>query len=527
MGMAFVFVLLSSACTKKPKQAYGLDPSETLRVNLINEPPTLDWNKASDTTSSQVFNNIMEGLTSIDLNDPNLKASPALAESWESKDAKTWIFTLRKDVKWTDGVSFTGQQIIDSWERLLNPNTAAKYAYQLYALKNAQAYNEGKIKDFSQVGVRLGGENKLIVELDRAKAYFPYILSHGSTFPIRKDVIAKNPDRWTEAENIETLGPYKLKIWDHDRAVVIERSDSYYGKPPKMKYVLGYIIPELSTALSLYESGELDALDDLPTQVITKLKLRPDYRNVNALTIYYYGFNTSKPPMDNLQVRMAIALAIDRKQITDLLAGGEVPISGWLPQGMMGFTQDVGLRQNIEEARRLLDEAGYKDRQKFPKIKIGFNTLDLHQRVAENVQAQLKTNLGINVELANEEWKTFIETLRSGPPHLFRMGWQADFPDPDNFMSLMTSFSENNHTRWGNKAYDEIIARAVSMTHVEDRKKAYLTAQKILTEQDVAVIPIYSKVEQFLISPRLRDYPVNVLKEMRYEGVSFGEGSKQ
>lgn len=525
-GILFSFLLGYSACTKKPRQAYGLDPAETLRVNLINEPPTLDWNKASDTTSSQVFNNIMEGLTDIDLQDPNLKAVPALAENWTTKDARVWEFTLRKNVRWTDGVPFTGQHVIDGWERLLNPKTAAKYAYQLYTIKNAKVYNEGKVTDFSQVGVKLEGENRLIVELEQPKAYFPYVLSHGSTYPIRKEIIAKYGERWTEPENIETLGPYELKVWDHDRAVVIERSETYYGRPPKMKYVLGYVIPELSTALSLYESGELDAIDDLFTQVITKLKKRSDYHGVNALTIYYYGFNTSKLPMNDIKVRRAIAMAINRKQVTDLLAGGEVPISGWLPQGMMGFTNEVGVHQNVEQARKLLDEAGYQDRKKFPKIKIGFNTLDLHQRVAENIQAQLKTNLGIDVELENEEWKTFIESLRSDPPYLFRMGWQADFPDPDNFMSLLTSYSDNNHTRWGNKVYDEIIKKAVSMTNVEERKKAYLEVQKILTETDVAVFPIYSRVEQFLISPRVRDYPLNVLKEMRYETVYFDEGQK-
>lgn len=517
-------VLTSVSCTKKKSKVdYGLDVAETLRVNIVNEPPTLDWSKSTDTTSAQIQYNIMEGLTNLDLNDPELKVLPGLATSWETQDAKNWVFKLRKDVKWSDGVPFTGQHVIEGWERILRPETASEYAYQLYNVKNARAYNEGKLKDFSQVGVKVNEEGDLVVELEKPKAYFPYLLNHHSTYPLRADLVKKYGDNWTDPENMVSLGPYKLKIWDHDKAVVLERNETYFGEPAKIKYILAYIIPELSTAINLFNAGRLDALNDLPTHEVAHLRQRPEYKERGILGIYYYGFNTEKPPFDNPKVRKAISLAIDRKQITDLLAGGERPITGWIPHGMMAHEPDVGIQPDVSKAQALLDEAGFKDRSQFPKVTIGFNTLDRHQRIAENVQAQLKKNLGIEVELANEEWKTFLQTLKTEPPAIFRMGWLADYPDPDNFMSLMTSYSDNNHTGWGNKKYDELVEKAVSLTDSAAREALYVEAQKILTEIDVPVVPIYTMVTQHLISDRVKNYPVNAMRQFEYDKVFFEE----
>lgn len=524
--LVFSFVFCASlSCTKKKSTVgYGLDPAETLRINIVSEPPTLDWSKSTDTTSALIQYNIMDGLTGMDLNDPELKLTPALALSWDTKDAKTWTFKLRKDVTWSDGVAFTGQHVIDGWERILNPKTASEYAYQLYGVKNARAYNEGKLADFSQVGIKVNVEGDLVVELERPKAYFPYLLGHHSTYPIRKDLVAQyGDDAWTNPENLVSLGAYTLKTWDHDKAVVMERNPTYYGEPARIKYVLAYIIPELSTAINLFNAGQIDALNELPSHEITQLKTRPEYREQSVLGIYYYGFNTSKPPFDDPKVRKAVSMAIDREQIATLMAGGQTPITSWVPKGMMGYEPDVGIKPDIAKAQKMLDEAGFKDRSKFPRVTLGFNTQDSHQRIAENVQAQLKKNLGIDVELANEEWKTFLQTLKTDPPSIFRMGWLADYPDPDNFLNLMTSFSDNNHTRWGNEKFDSLIQKAVSITDKAERLSLYKEAQEILTEKDAPVVPIFTMVSQHLISNRVKNYPVNPMRQFKFDKVSFEE----
>ena len=521
--LVFLLTLGLGACTKREQKAdYGLPLKETLRINILQEPPSLDWSKSVDTTSSLIENNIMDGLVEYDLNDPELGLLPALATSWKpNKDASEWTFVLRKGVKWSDGVEFTGQQVIDGWERILNSATASEYAYFLFGVKNAQAYNEGKIKDFSQVGVKLDGDGNLVVQLEQPKSYFPYLMAHHSTYPLRKDVVAKYGDRWTDPANIVTLGEYKLKIWEHDKALVLERYDDYYGEKAKTKYVLAYMINEMSTAINLFDSNKIDFQYSLPSSELRQLRQRKEYRESGILGIYYYGFNIRKPPFNDVRVRKAFVEGVDRKQVTDMLAGGQIPLSGWIPAGMFGYEADRGLKFNPENANKLLDAAGYKDRSKFPKIKLGFNTNEDHKRVAENVQAQIKKNLGIDIEMANEEWKVYLSTLKSNTPAIFRLGWLADYPDPDNFANLMASYSENNHTGWKNKKYDDMVGRAISMTDKEARRKVYSDAQKMLTEDEVPAMPIYSMVSQVLLNNRVKGLKENAMNRYLFSGVTL------
>ncbi|MEK6555209.1 MAG: peptide ABC transporter substrate-binding protein [Bdellovibrionota bacterium] len=513
-------VVFTAGCTKKSSGDYNLNISETIRTNLSAEPPSLDWHKSSDTTSSEVTGNVMDGLTQYNLKDPNLSLLPALAEKWtSSKDQKTWTFVLRKDVKWTDGVPFTAQNMIDAWERLLNKDTGALYAYFLFNVKNAKKYNAGEIKDFAQVGVKANAAGDLVVELEKPQSYFPMLLTHHSTFPIRKDVIEKGGENWTRPEHIQTLGAYKLNIWDNDKALVLERNENYYGDKAKTKFVLMRIVKETSTALKMFEKGQIDSMNEVPSLEIARLKEKPQFRLSPSLGIYYFGFNVKKKPFDNVDVRKAINMAIDREEIVKLLNGGQKGINGWLPVGMFGFNGDVGIKFNREAAAKLLDKAGYADRTKFPKITIGFNTNENHQRVTENIQAQLKRNLGIDVELQNWEWKSYNGVLQADAPQMYRMAWIADFPDPDNFFGLITSDSENNHTNWSNPKFDELVKKGVSVGNPVERKKIYDEAQKILTETDVPVVPIYSYVNHQMVSDRIENFPSNAMQKFEYKDV--------
>lgn len=518
---AFAF---SVACTKKNSSGleYGLDIKDTLRINLESEPPSLDWSKATDTTSSLVSMNIMDGLVDYNLADRDLGVVPGLATDWKpSENAKVWTFTLRKGVKWTDGVEFTAQHVIDGWERLLNPATASEYAYFLFPVKGAKDYNAGKNKDFSKVGVKTNDKGELIVELEKPMGFFPLLLTHHSTYPLRKDVVEKFGDKWTDPANIVTLGAYKLKVWDHDRAMVLERNDSYWGEKAKIKNILGYMINEYSTALNLMESGKLDFQRSLPFKELPKYRTFPGYRQVPLISMYYYGLNTKKAPFNNLKVRKAFSMAVDRKQITDLLAAGHAPLTGWVPSGMFGYENDRGTKFDASSASKMLDDAGFKDRAKFPKVTLSFNTNENHQRIAENVQAQIKKNLGVDIQVTNEEWKVFLKRIQTDTPNIYRMGWLGDYPDPSTFMELMTSYSENNHTGWGSKKYDQLVADAASTLDKEKRRQLYSEAQKILTEEDVPVIPIYSTVGHILLSDRVQNFPVNSIEHYSLKGVTL------
>ncbi len=499
-----------------------LPMKDSLRISLTTEPPTLDWHKGSDTVSNQILCNIMEGLMQYDLSDPQLRLKPGLAAKIESRDsARIWVITLRDDVEWSDGVKLTPQHVIDGWKRLLSKETAADSSYFLYPIKNAREYNRGA-KDWKDVGVTISGENQITVELTQSMSYFPFVLTHHSTFPIRLDLVEKFGNRWTDPQNIVTLGPYRLTVWQHDKLVVLSRNENYYGAKhgdkPQIQFIVARIIPEQSTELSLFAAAQLDSVHGLPSVELKRLRPTPEYREVPRLGTYYYGFNIHKAPMDRKLFRQAIARAVDRQQIIKLLGGGEAPITDWLPFGMIGYEADRGLSFNPELARELVRKAGYKKPEDVPKIEISFNTRDDHQRIAENVQAQLKTNLGIRVELKNEEWKVYLTSLKTDPAQIFRMGWQADYPDPHTFMSLLLSFSENNYPRWKNTAYDELVLKAASLIDMNERLKLYSEAKQILLEDEVPVLPLYSSVNQILVSGRVENYPLNAMEIFAYKG---------
>lgn len=513
---------LVSCFKKKQSEQDELPLQETLRFNISTEPPTLDWNKATDTTSSLIVDNIMDGLLDYDYSKQSLNLKPALAEKWSSTpDGKKWTFTIRKNVKWNDGKEFKASHVLDGWERLLNPKTASEYAYFLYPVKNARAYSEGKIKDFSKVGVSVNKQGQLVVELEEGKSYFPYFVTHTSTYPIRKDIIATHGDRWTDPKNIVTLGAYDLKKWEHDKRVILERSVTYYNQPAKIKNILIHIIPESGTALNLFEKGRLDAISGLPSRELPILRKRKEYRSHPILATYYYGINVKQKPFDDIRVRKAFNMAIDRKQITDLLKGDQVPLTGWIPKNLLGYDPSLGFKFDPKKAGELMDQAGYKDRSTFPRVVISYNTHEDHKRVAEKVQAQLKKYLGIQVELSNEEWKTYLQSLKTGKQQIYRMGWVADYPDPDNFMTLMTSYSENNHTNWENGRYDSLVEEAGVLSDKEERLKLYLEAQKILIGEAAAVIPIYSSQSHWLISDRVSVFPLNIMGKISFKEVKL------
>ncbi len=518
---------MTGSCLKKKASPYtNYKLEEAFRYPILSEPPTLDWNKSTDTTSSLVIQNLMEGLTEYDFADGFVRLRPALAQSWRrSPDKKTWRFILRDKVLWTDGQALTARHFIDGWERLLNPKTGSEYAYFLFPIKNAKAYSQGKITDFKQVAVRENSRGELIVQLEKGISYFPYLLTHPSTFPIRKDIIEKNQSLWTHPERIATLGPYKLQRWDHDKALILVQNKNYYGEAPSVKKVILYIIPEETAVMSLYSSGRLDIATPLLSRDLPFLRKRKDHRQHNVLSLYYYGFNVKAEALKDARMRRAIAHSVSRKEIVRLLNRGNQPLKSWIPEGLFAHNKNIGLEFNPKKARALLKEMGYKASSDLPKIQIFYNTTADHKMIAENIQSQLKRNLDLNAELNNQEWKTYLQRLKTKNVELFRLGWQADYPDPDNFMNLMASFSDNNHTGWKNKTFDQLIIQAMTAKDGPQRQALYDKAQKILLEEDVAVFPIFTGVSHILISPRIKSFPKNVMDYILFKKVEINTGS--
>ena len=517
----FIALFFCTACFQK-KTEFKFPLDQTLRVSIGAEPPTLDWNKAIDVTSSLIIDNIMEGLTEYDFSTGKPVVIPALAKAWlVSKDQKHWTFILRKTVRWNDGELLTAEHFKDSWERLLNPKTASEYAYFLYDIKNAQAYNTGKIKNFSKVGVSVSSAGHLLVELEQGKSYFPFLLAHTSTYPIRKDKIQQFGKSWTHPSNIVTLGAYQLKKWKHDEYLLLKQNKAHwqssYGDS-KISTVLIFIIAEGATVLNLFQQGRLDIANHLPSSQLAILRQKEEHKEHPILAIYYYGMNTHKKPFNDIRVRKAFNYAIDRKRIVHLLQAGHIPLKSWIPKGMLGHDPSLGFHFNPKKARKLLAAAGYPPKP-FPKVILSYNTNEDHKRVAESIQAQLKKHLNISIELSSQEWKTYLQFLQTKMQQLYRAGWQADYPDPHNFMNLMSSDSSNNWTNWKNAKYDRLIKQASVLSDKQKKIILYKNAQQILVEKDAPVIPIYSIQSHWLIHKRVAKFPLNVMNKMYFKKV--------
>jgi oligopeptide transport system substrate-binding protein len=503
--MGLFFCLVSSCSGEKP------DNGQLFRIPISAEPPTLDWSLATDSVSFDILTNIMEGLTQYD---SNMKPIPAIAKRWEiSKNGKMITYYLRDDVFWTDGKPVTAHDFEYSWKRLLNPATAAQYAYFLFDLVNAYEFNSGEISDPSKVGVSAKSELILEVRLKKPVIYFPSITTFMVTFPQRKDIVDKFGDHWTDPENIVTNGPFILSAWEHEYKLILTANESFYEGRPPLDTIIAFVIRDKTTALTLYETGQLEIVE-LPPIAIPHFKNHDEYETLPQLRGYYYGINVLKPPFDNPLVRRAFAHSIDRSRLPLLLKGEEIPSSSWIPKGIFGYNPDIGAKFNPVVGKKLLAKAGYPKGEGFPETFAMFNTNDTNRLIGEFLQAQWKEHLNVDIQLESQEWKVFLNRLQVDPPQFFRLGWGADFPDPDNFMNLFISSSGNNRLRWSNPRYDELVALGATLIDSKERQSAYDEAQRILTETDAAMIPLFVATQNLLIKSYVKGFKINSMELM-------------
>ncbi len=500
---SFIILALAS-CSPSP-----LADSSVFRMSIKNEPPTLDWSLATDSVSFTVLTNIMEGLTQYD---SELNPQPAIAKSWEySENGKTITFYLRNDVYWSDGKPVTAEDFEYSWKRLLAPETAAQYAYFLFDIENASQYNSGEITNPDLVGVRAFAPDILQVRLKKPVVYFPSITTFMVTYPARQDIIRQHGDSWTEPGKIVTNGPYTLEEWEHEYKLVLKANPNHYEGKPSVDTIRIFVVQEPTTSLTLYETGELDYIE-LPPVAIHNYKTSPEYINKPQLRGYYYGFNVQKPPFNDRRVRQAFAHAIDRSRIPGFLKGGELPSSSWIPKGMFGYNENIGSKFDPQKARSLLAEAGYPDGKEFPQVTAAFNTGDVNRLIGEFIQAQWMEHLNVHVDFESQEWKVFLSRLDLDPPQIFRLGWGADFPDPDNFMNLFIKSSGNNRLRWSHPRYDELFALGSTLKKPEDRQAIYDVAQTILTEKEAHMIPLFVAAQNLLVKPYVQGFKTNAME---------------
>jgi oligopeptide transport system substrate-binding protein len=329
--------------------------------------------------------------------------------------------------------------------------------------------------------------------------------------------IEEHGDKWTEAENMVSNGPYKLETWEHENKIVLVKNPDWWGaKDVTIDKVTWFMVQEDSTGVAMYENDELDfygaQIGAIPPADMDRMKADPELSKqlniVPDLATYYYAFNVTKPPFDDVLVRKAFAASIDRqKLIDDVTKANQEPATTFACRGIFGFVppeENIGIQYDPDQATKWLEEAGYPGGAGLPEITLMFNFTEGHQAIAQFVQAQWKEHLGVEVKLASQEWKVYLQTRQEDPPQVFRAGWGADYPDANNFLNeVMHSESPNNDTRWKNEEFDQLVKDAAVETDPDKRLEMYKRADQILCEEDVAMIPLYWYTQSLLAKPWL------------------------
>ncbi len=486
---------------------------QDLTVGNGSEPVSIDPTLVSESVGQRIACDLFEGLVSEGMSG---EIVPALAKSWEvSDDQLTYTFYLR-DAKWSDGSLIKAQDVVYAWQRLVDPKTAASNSWYLgdAHIVNAKRISNNELP-IDTLGVEAVDNKTLVVHLSTPTPYFIYMLTNPVTFPLKQKVVEKYGNAWTKPEHIVVNGPFKLKSWVVNERLVSVRNSQYWDDEHTVINSVSYLPLESSNSeYNRFRAGEINLTLGIPLALYEKIKQEMPSKLVNEsiLATYYYLLNTSKKPFDDVRVRKALSYSLDRDIITRRVLGeGQISAYSYVPPAVSNYKsvvvdwQSLSQKDKNAKARELLDEAGFnKDN---PLVfTLSYNTSEAHKKIAVAVASLWKQNLGgaVKVLLLNEEWKSYLESLKEGNYEVGRYGFAADYNEPSTFLSSFTS-NKNIYGHWGSNEYDSTLNRATKAKSKIERDKFYQKAEKIL-DNNMPAIPIYFYIHAALKGPKLLGY---------------------
>ncbi|RDW20460.1 peptide ABC transporter substrate-binding protein [Oceanobacillus chungangensis] len=507
----------------------GLAADQTFDINIRTEPPSLHPGLASDTTSGAVLYQIFEGLMRINQDG---EVEEAMAESYDvSDDLLTYTFHIREDAVWSNGDPVTAGDFEYAWKWVLNPDNAdTDYAYQLYVIKGAQAAKEeGASSD--DIGVTAIDEKTLEVILEQPTPYFLDLTAFYTYYPVNQKVVEGATD-WAlnVTDTYVTNGPFLIESWAHKDQIVLKKNPEYWDADTvKLETINMYMIDDENTSLEMFNSGELDwagdPTDALPLSAIPSLKADGSL-NISPLAgVYYYAFNTEVEPFNNVNIRKAFALAINREGIVQSVTQREeIPAMALVPPSIWEESEEGYFKDNdVETAKEYLatglEELGLEE---LPAISLSYNTSEAHAAIAQAVQDMWRQNLGVEVTLNNEEWNVYLDSMSAGNFQTGRMGWLADFNDAINFIELFQSVGGNNYTNWESEEYSNLIEQSRTETDPDARKEILREAEAIFME-DLPIAPIYFYTNAWLSKDFVKDLEVSPLGGVQFKWAYLAE----
>lgn len=499
-----------------------LASQQVLVRQIKDEPASLDPAKAVGLPEISVIRDLFEGLTNQD-SDGNI--IPGVAESWQTEDNKTWIFTIRKQARWSDGQALTAHDFVYSWRRLVDPKTSSTYSWfaSLAGIGNSEAIIKGDLP-VTKLAVTAVDQNHLKIVLEKPLAWFPALTANFSLFPVPQQTIEKYQGQWTQSKHFVGNGAYLLANRVVNEKLMLTRNKQYWDNQHTVINQVTWVpIAEESVATQRYQAGDLDITESFPKNMYPTLKksLPGEIITPAQLGLSYYAFNNRKGPTSDKRVRQALNLSIDRAVITQKVLGtGEKSAWTFTPPYTRGFhadpipMQQLTQSERLKKAKNLMQGAGYNEAHPL-KLSLLYNSSEMNKLVAIAITSMWSKNLGVKVSLQNQEWKSYIDTRNSGNFDIIRGSWVADYNEASSFLSLFTSWNKSNFSDYHNSSYDELLNRASIEPNEQSRNILYNQAEQILA-RDVPIMPIYYYVNARLIKPWVKGYPINNPEDFAY-----------
>ncbi|WP_061708643.1 ABC transporter substrate-binding protein [Pseudenterobacter timonensis] len=505
--LAAAILCAGAAQAASVPQGTALAEKQELVRNNGSEPASLDPHKVESDVEFNIISDLFDGLVSVS---PAGEIQPRLAEKWETKDNTVWTFHLRPGITWSDGTAITAQDVVWSWQRLVDPKTVSPYASYpgSMLIVNAADIAEGK-KAPDTLGVKALNDTTLEVTLTQPNAAFLPMLAHPSLMPLDRTLVTRYGEKWTQPEHFISSGAYKLSQWVVNERIVAERNPRYWDNAHTVINKVTYLpIASEAADVNRYKAGEIDINYTVPINQFAQLKkTMGNELNVSPqLATYYYEFNTTRAPFNDVRVRKALNLALDKTIIADKVLGqGQRP--AWLISqpdigGVTLRNPDYAswpMEKRIAEAKKLLSEAGYNEGHPLT-FHLLYNTSESHQRIAIAASSMWKKNLGVEAKLQNQEWKTMLDTMHTHSFDVVRFAWVADYDDASTFLNNFRTGDSQNTSQYSNPAYDKALISAAKAGSIDERGKFYQQAEDLLG-QDVPAIPVYHYVRSHLVKP--------------------------
>ncbi|WP_272517360.1 MULTISPECIES: peptide ABC transporter substrate-binding protein [unclassified Providencia] len=521
-------ILISSVFVTTPAISAVIPTGTVLAENqevtrhLKDEPASLDPVKSVGLTEAQVMRDLFEGLVN---QDDHGKPIPGVAQRWDTADNRIWTFTLRSDAHWSNGDPVTAQDFVYSWQRLVSPRTTSPFAWfaALAGINNAQDIIDGKLP-VEQLGVEAVDTHTLKITLNKPVPYFPSLTANFSLFPVHQKTVEKFGNDWIKAGNLVGNGAFVLSDRVVNEKIVLVPNKKYWDHQNTVITKVTFVpINQESHATNRYLAGDLDITESFPKQRYQKLlkDIPNEVFTPDQLGTYYYAFNTQRAPTDDVRVRKALSMAIDRQLIANKVLGtGEKPANYFTPDVTDGFKPEKGLYNSYsqkeldQQAKVLLQQAGFGPNHPL-ELTLLYNSSENHQKIAIAIASMWKKKLGAEVKLVNQEWKTYIDSRNTGNFDVIRASWIGDFNEPSTFLSLLTSQHSGNIPKFNNPIYDEVIASASIETNAQLRNRYYNNAEAIIAKE-APIAPIYQYTNARLIKPWLKGYPINNPEDVAY-----------